>query len=108
MSETLPARFNVGDAVRVLDLPQPPHCRTPIYVRGKVGFVGNLMGAFWNPEEAAEGRDGLPNRMVYHVHFEQRKLWPDYAGDDKDELVIALYEHWLDAATPEELEAGNL
>jgi len=102
------ARFEVGDPVRVLDLTAPPHCRTPTYVRGKVGYIGGRMGAFFNPEEAAEGRDGKPDRMVYHVHFHQQKLWPDYAGAAEDELVIDLYEHWLAPATSEELNAGNI
>ena len=104
----MPTRFNVGDPVRVLDQMSPSHCRTPTYVRGKVGYIGGHMGAFWNPEESAEGGDGQPNRMVYHVHFEQIKLWPDYAGTAQDELVIDLYEHWLEPATPEALKAGNI
>ncbi len=108
MSAPLPARFDVGDAVRVLDQPAPRHCRTPSYVRGKVGYIGGRMGAFWNPEETAVGGDGLPDLMVYHVHFHQNKLWPDYAGDAGDELIVDLNEHCLDAATPQDLEAGNL
>jgi len=104
----LPARFNVGDPVRVLTLPQPQHCRTPRYVRGKVGYISGRMGAYWNPEDTAVGGDGKPDRMVYHVHFQQIQLWPDYAGDAKDELRVDIFEHWLEAATPEELQAGNL
>jgi len=102
------ARFSIGDPVRVLDQPAPLHCRTPSYVRGKIGYIGGRMGDFWNPEQTAEGGDGLPARMVYHVHFDQSKLWPDYAGGSEDELRVDLYEHWLEAATPDELEAGNL
>jgi nitrile hydratase len=108
MSTATPARFNVGDAVRVRAQAAPPHCRTPSYVRGKVGYIGGRMGAFWNPETSAEGGDGQPDRMVYHVHFAQQKLWPGYAGEAGDELIIDIYEHWLDAATAEELQAGNL
>ena len=94
--------------MQVSDRPAPDHCRTPKYIRGKVGYVGGLMGLYWNPEESAEGGTGKPDRMVYHVHFNQSGLWAEYKGTVADELVVDLFEHWLDAASLEELEAGNV
>ena len=109
MSEApLPTRFEIGDPVRVKAIYPPGHLRTPWYIRGKVGFIGGYMGNYWDPEKSAEGEDGKPDRMVYHVHFSQAKLWPDYNGKDSDELVVDIQEHWLDPATTEELETGNL
>ncbi|MBT3701752.1 MAG: nitrile hydratase subunit beta [Alphaproteobacteria bacterium] len=107
-TETIPPRFGIGDTVRVKSLSPEGHMRTPWYIRGKVGVIGGLMGSYWNPEESAMGRDGKPDRMVYHVHFDQARLWPDYNGRETDQLVVDLQDHWLDIASPQELEAGNL
>jgi nitrile hydratase subunit beta len=106
--EALPPRFGIGDPVRVKSLTPTGHIRTPWYIRGKVGVVGGLMGSYWNPETSARGEDGKPDRMVYHVHFSQPGLWPDYSGRKSDELVVDLQDHWLDPASEEELKAGNL
>ena len=101
-------QFNIGDPVRVKTLTPPGHCRTPRYIQGKVGRIGGHMGVYWNPEETAEGRDGKPDRMVYHVYFDQARLWPDYHGKQSDQLVVDIQEHWLEQASAAELEAGNL
>jgi nitrile hydratase subunit beta len=106
--DVIAPRFKIGDPVRVKAQYPPGHIRTPWYIRGKVGSIGGYLGSYWNPEKSAEGGDGKPDRMVYHVHFEQAQLWPDYHGNDSDELVVDLQDHWLEAASPQELEAGNL
>jgi nitrile hydratase subunit beta len=106
--DALPARFSIGDPVRVKALYPTGHLRTPWYIRGKVGVIGGFLGSYWNPETSAEGEDGKPDHMVYHVHFSQPRLWPDYNGNESDELVVDLQDHWLDAASEQELEAGNL
>lgn len=91
-------RFFPGARVRVRKARPPGHIRTPFYVRGKVGAVERICGAFPNPEELAYGRDGLPRRPLYRVRFPQRVIWPDYAGPDHDTVDIEIYEHWLEAA----------
>ncbi len=88
-----------GTAVRVKDdWPEsrgPCHIRTPHYVRGRPGRVVRRLGAFPNPEDLAFARPA-PNRTLYHVLFNEPDLWPDgRAGDD---LLVELYEHWLDPA----------
>ena len=92
-------RFAAGDRVRILDLGKPGHVRTPTYVRGRVGKIERFCGLFENPEERAYGREGRARIPLYRVHFEQRDLWPGYAGAAHDTLEIEIYQHWL---APEE------
>ncbi len=91
-------RFAAGARVRVRAAYPPGHIRTPYYVRGKVGVVERIVGAFPNPEELALGHDGLPRRALYRVRFRQREVWPDYAEGERDTLDVEIYEHWLEAA----------
>lgn len=90
--------FTPGSRVRVKDLwPEadgPAHIRTPHYVRGNTGMVLRHLGDFPNPEDIAFARPA-PNRALYHVSFPLQQLWPDASGD---ELVVEIYEHWLETA----------
>ena len=92
------ARYKVGEKVRVTKAYPPGHIRTPFYIRGHTGTVERICGAFPNPEELAQMRDGLPAQPLYRVRFRQKDVWPDYAGPDRDVLEVELYEHWLDPA----------
>ena len=92
------ARFAVGDKVKVLRAFPQGHVRTPYYIRGHVGEVERVCGAFPNPEELAYGRSGEPRVPLYRVRFRQREVWPDYRGAESDLLEVEIYEHWLDAA----------
>jgi nitrile hydratase len=85
-----------GTRVRVRELEVRGHMRTPGYVKGKVGRVAHVHGAYRNPETLAYGGDGLPERPLYLVAFEQRELWG--AGAPRDTLYLDLYEHWLEPA----------
>lgn len=91
-------RFEVGDRVRVKASFPPGHRRTPIYVRGKEGTIERICGAFPNPEELAYGFDGEPRKVLYRVRFQQKHVWPDYTGPDRDVIELEIYEHWLDPA----------
>ena len=91
--------YQPGDHVRVRLAHPPGHLRTPFYIRGHQGVVESIAGDFANPEELAYGRDGLPKKTLYRIRFQQRDLWPDYAGPKSDSLVVDIYEHWL---TPSE------
>ncbi|WGF87204.1 SH3-like domain-containing protein [Marinivivus vitaminiproducens] len=90
------ARFAPGDRVAVRRAYPPGHVRTPWFVRGRSGVVEQAMGAYANPEELAYGRPGQPPVPLYRVRFDQRALWPDYAGAPGDTAVVDLYEHWLE------------
>ena len=87
--------FQPGEKVRVVKTHPPGHRRTPYYVRGKVGEIERVCGAFANPEELAYGFDGLPRKMLYRVRFRQAEVWPDYTGPDADTVDVDIYEHWL-------------
>jgi nitrile hydratase subunit beta len=92
------ARYKVGEKVRVMKAYPPGHLRTPFYIRGRTGTVERICGAFPNPEELAQMRDGLPAQPLYRVRFAQKEVWPDYAGPDADVVEIEIYQHWLEPA----------
>ena len=95
------ARFKPGDRVRVDDRDHDGHCRTPVYLRGKVGRVDAIAGAFRNPEELAYYRPGTPSLPLYIVRFRQADVWPDYTGPASDTVAADIYEHWLAPAGEE-------
>jgi len=92
------ARYKPGDRVRVMKADPPGHLRTPYYIRGCVGEIERLCGAFPNPEELAQMRDGLPAQPLYRVRFRQKEVWPDYRGSDADVVEVEIFQHWLEAA----------
>lgn len=83
-----------GMLVRVLAHSIAGHCRTPLYLKGKVGQVIGLAGAWRDPETLAYHKPGLPARQLYRVRFRQIDLWRDYPHPG-DTLEADLYEHWL-------------
>jgi nitrile hydratase len=84
--------------LKVLDLPVQGHVRTPGYLRGRVGEVVVVSGAYADPNKLARGEVGVPYRMLYRMAFDQHDLWPDYPGSRKDRLIADIYEHWLQPA----------
>ncbi|MEO0623427.1 MAG: SH3-like domain-containing protein [Pseudomonadota bacterium] len=92
------ARFAPGDAVRVRIADGPGHMRTPWYLRGRIGRVERICGAFANPEELAYGRDGKPDRPLYRVRFFMAEIWGDGAETPSDTLDAEIFEHWLEPA----------
>ncbi len=91
--------FAAGASVRVKDdWPEtrgPVHIRTPHYLRGMQGTVVRQLGTFPNPEDLAFARPA-GDRALYHVAFAQPSVWQE--GRDGDELLVELYEHWLEPA----------
>jgi len=92
------ARFKPGSRVKVRRAEPPGHIRTPWYIRGHVGEVERLCGAFANPEELAYNRSGLPAQPLYRVRFRQSEVWADYRGPAQDSIEIEIYQHWLEPA----------
>ena len=91
-----PAKFHAGDQVRVIEAYPLGHVRTPFYIRGKTGTIERVCGAFPNPEELAQMRDGLPAQPLYRVRFRQNDVWPDYRGGAHDVVEVEIYQHWLE------------
>jgi nitrile hydratase subunit beta len=92
--------FAAGARVRVKDdWPEtrgPVHIRTPHYVRGMQGTVVRQLGTFPNPEDLAFARPAAVHPL-YHVRFDQGAIWQH--GRAGDELVVEIYEHWLEPAS---------
>lgn len=89
-------RFTAGDRVQVRETAPLGHIRTPFYIRGHVGVIERYCGAYPNPEELAQMRDGLPAQPLYRVRFAQSEVWPDYAGEANDTIDIEIFQHWLE------------
>ncbi len=91
--------FAPGARVRVKnDWPEtrgPVHIRTPHYLRGMPGTVLRPLGLYPNPEQLALARPA-ENRCLYHVAFNQPAVWQE--GQAGDELLVEIYEHWLELA----------
>ena len=91
--------FEPGASVRVKDdWPEtrgPVHIRTPHYLRGMQGAVVRKLGAYPNPEDLAFARPAAL-RALYHVAFTQPAVWQE--GKAGDELLVEIYEHWLEPA----------
>ena len=91
--------FAPGDTVLVKDdWPEtrgPCHIRTPYYLRGHSGVVVRQFGAYPNPEDLAFARPAA-RVALYHVAFPRRSIWPE--GSDRDELLVEIFEHWLEPA----------
>jgi len=89
--------FATGSRVRVKnDWPEtrgPVHLRTPHYLRGMQGTVMRQLGTYPNPEDLAFGRPAA-DRALYHVEFDQTAVWQE--GKAGDELLVEIYEHWLE------------
>ncbi len=72
---TAPARFVVGQAVRMYAGTVPHHTRLPGYVRGKCGVVEHVHGAHVFADANASGRGEQP-QWLYTVAFDGAELWP--------------------------------
>ena len=92
-------RFAPAEKVRVQGWVPPGHVRTPYYLRGHVGVVESVVGAFRNPEDLAYGRTDEPTVTLYRVSFASSDLWPDAETKDGDRLIADIYEHWLEPET---------
>ena len=90
--------FRAGDKVRVRKAAPLGHVRTPFYIRGYAGVVERVCGAFPNPEELAQQRDGLPAQPLYRVRFRQQDVWPGYRGNSADVLELEVFQHWLEGS----------
>ena len=91
-------RFKPGDRVRVRVGSPPGHFRTPTYIQGKIGAVERVHGDYRNPESLAYGGDGLPKQPLYLVRFSQSHVWRTYARAVADQLLMDVFEHWLEPA----------
>jgi thiocyanate hydrolase subunit beta len=94
-TKSVPARFKVGDRVRVKELPNLFYSRTQMYVRGVRGTIAALTHESLIPEDEAWGReDGQPEQF-YIVRFRQKDLWEEYPFEH-DTLQTEFSDRWLE------------
>jgi nitrile hydratase subunit beta len=86
---TQPARFAIGDRVRMKMINPPTHTRLPHYVRGHVGVIELLHGTHVFPDSNAMG-NGEDPQWLYTVTFDGRELW----GEDSDSSVMVSVDAW--------------
>jgi len=92
--ESIP-KFNIDSEIIVAKKQSIDHCRTPAYIRGKIGTIERCCGSFSNPEQIAVCN---PNPFIiplYRCRFYQKDIWLNYTGNDKDTLELEIFEHWL-------------
>jgi thiocyanate hydrolase subunit alpha/thiocyanate hydrolase subunit beta len=94
-AKNVPARFNVGDRVRVKDLPNLFYTRTQMYVRGVTGTIASRTYVDRIPEDEAWNRDNVQREQFYIVRFRQKDLWEEYPFDN-DTLQTELPDRWLE------------
>ena len=92
---SVPARFKVGDRVRVKDLPNLFYSRTQMYVRGVTGTIAARTYEDLIPEDEAWNRDDAQREQFYIIRFRQKDLWEGYPFE-KDTLQSEFPDRWLE------------
>ena len=91
-----PARFKIGDRVRMRNIHPASHTRLPRFVRGHIGTVERQSGCHIFPDAlVAEGRE--VGEWLYTVTFGNRDLW----GPDADPTVtvsVEAFEPYMEPA----------
>jgi nitrile hydratase subunit beta len=90
-----PARFAIGQAVRMRAGRVDHHTRLPGYVQGRRGTVERLHGAHVFADSNAQGAGEAP-QWLYTVVFEEAELW----GSQAQQLSVSVdaWESYLEAA----------
>jgi nitrile hydratase len=89
-----PARFRIGDRVRAKNIHPRTHTRLPRYVRGHIGVVERVHGAYVFPDSVVSGKGEDP-QWLYTVRFEAQELW----GADADPTIkvsVDAFEPYLE------------
>jgi nitrile hydratase subunit beta len=89
--------FGSGDKVKVGNRVPIGHYRVPTYLRGKVGDVIKVIEpSLIDNEEEGYGRNAGNRRHYYRISVLMTEIWSDYEGSPRDELLIEVYETWLE------------
>lgn len=94
-----PARFKLGDRVRIADPEAVEHTRLPGYLRNKYGVVDFVYpGAF--SYFVSTGVDGIGAPMpVYRIVFDPVEIWGEGKGETSSTTLYAdLYEAYVGPA----------
>ena len=90
----VPARFSVGDRVRVENRHPATHTRMPRYCRGKIGIVLLDHGVYVFPDTHAHDLGQNPQHL-YSVRFSADELWGERRSDT---VMIDLWDDYLSPA----------
>jgi nitrile hydratase len=91
-----PARFKLGDRVRMKNIHPKTHTRLPRYVRGHVGEIVHVHGCHVFPDSVAIDQGENP-QWLYTVRFNSHELWgPD--ADPTVKISVEAFEPYLDPA----------
>ena len=88
------ARFQAGEIVRMKNMHPSGHTRLPRYVRGRVGRVEEVAGAFVFADDNAHGRGENP-QWLYRVVFDGRELW-GANSDPNLSVSVDVWESYID------------
>jgi nitrile hydratase len=91
-----PAKFAIGERVRMRSEDVAHHTRLPGYARGKTGRVEHLRGVHVFPDSNSRGLGEDP-QWLYTVVFSGRELWADAATADVS-VSIDAWEPYLERA----------
>ena len=91
-----PARFTVGDRVRMKNMHPVGHTRLPRYIRGHVGVIECVRGCHVFPDAVVVGRGEEPH-WLYTVVFDGRELWGE-GSDPTLKVSVEAWEPYLDPA----------
>lgn len=90
----VPARFRIGDRVRVKNAHPRTHTRMPRYCRGKSGAIESDHGVYVFPDTHALGLGPKPQHC-YSVRFSAEELWGEQRNDS---VHIDLWDDYLEKA----------
>ena len=91
-----PARFAVGQAVRMHIGKVDHHTRLPGYVQGKRGTIEHVHGAHVFADANAQGLGEQP-QWLYTVVFEEAELWGDAAQSQNLSVSVDAWESYLES-----------
>ncbi|WP_422085688.1 nitrile hydratase subunit beta [Variovorax sp.] len=91
-----PARFAIGQPVRMRMGKVDHHTRLPGYVQGKQGVIAHLHGAHVFADANAQGLGEQP-QWLYTVAFDEAELWGDEAPSQNLSVSVDAWESYLEA-----------
>jgi nitrile hydratase len=92
-----PARFAVGQAVRMHIGKADHHTRLPGYVQGKRGTIEHVHGAHVFADAHAQGQGEQP-QWLYTVVFDEAELWGNAAPRQNLSVSVDAWESYLEPA----------
>lgn len=92
-----PARFAIGQAVRMRIGKADHHTRLPGYVQGKRGTIEHVHGAHVFADANAQGLGEQP-QWLYTVVFNEAELWGNAAPRQNLSVSVDAWESYLEAS----------